>query len=320
MNEIQVQQILKKLYRIAEAGEKGYATAAVNMPYSGLKVLLKSFAQQRANFKEEILAVLRRYGGESQPGTSIPGIIHRGRVAIFAGMSIERDRQVRVILKEALVGERVALREYEKALREDLPGEVREMVQRQLDEMKQVVDQVEMLRGRAGKRVSVGLFDSPNSAEQAIQKLRSTGIDTSTVEITTLDDSHEYQGAGATVMETAASGAFGGALWGGLTGILVGYGAVQSTHPAGAPLSQWFVTWLIAALGFMAVGALIGLVLAIFIGSSVSEGDKFHYNKILQHGDLLVRIESDEARAAEAAKILAGFGRASPAGPVKRAV
>ena len=39
---------LSELYQITEAGEKGYATAAVNMPNLGIKVFFKSLAQQRA--------------------------------------------------------------------------------------------------------------------------------------------------------------------------------------------------------------------------------------------------------------------------------
>ena len=304
MDDVQVQNVLKRLYRISEAGEKGYATAAVNMPNPGVKVLLKSFAQQRADYKEEILAELRRFGGDSQPGRSIPAIIHRGRVAIFAGMSIEKERQMRVVLREAAVGERAALSEYQKALSADLPAELKDLLQRQQEGIQRSLEQISLLRGRDGKRMSIGLFESERSAERAVQELRSAGFEADTIKTVVLQKSHEYQGPGATVMETAASGAFGGALWGGLTGVLVGYGVVQSTIAAGAPTGQIFLTWLLAALGFMAVGALIGVVLAIFIGSSVSEGDKYQYNEILENEDVLVEVETDEARAAEAARIM----------------
>ncbi len=40
---------LDYLYRIVEAGEKGYAVAAANVDNRGLKLLFKSYAQQRAD-------------------------------------------------------------------------------------------------------------------------------------------------------------------------------------------------------------------------------------------------------------------------------
>ena len=48
-----------------------------------------------------------------------------------------------------------------------------------------------------------------------------------------LNDQVLYQGKGATQLETILSGAFGGALWGGLTGIPAGIGVIQTTNPIG---------------------------------------------------------------------------------------
>ena len=87
MSDREVQRILGGLYRIAEAGEKGFATAAANMPNPALKVFFKMAAQQRLVFKNELFEEMRRLGSAARPGTSLLGAIHRGRVAIFAGLS-----------------------------------------------------------------------------------------------------------------------------------------------------------------------------------------------------------------------------------------
>lgn len=304
MDNLQVQRILRRLYRIAEAGEKGYATAAVNMPNPGIKVIMKAYARQRAEYKKELEEALRQHSGDLQAGHSIPGIIHRGRVAIFAGMAIERERQVRVVLKEALTGESYALRAYAKALGEDLPGTLRNLLERQQNGVQQAAEEMRKLLGLEGTRTVVGSFASEISAAQAAQKLQRAGFAPETIQTRVLEESDLYHEPGATVLETTASGAFGGALWGGLTGILVGFGAAQATHPAGAPFSNLLLTWLLAWLGFMGVGILIGAVLAVFIGSSISEGDRYDYKDTVRRGSVLVSVAADEARAAEAAGIL----------------
>ncbi len=110
ISDHQFRRVLRHLYRIVDAGEKGYATAAANMPDPALKILLKLYAQQRYNFKQEILAELRRLGSDTHPSVSLPGTIHRGRVAIFAAMASSQPGQAAIVLKEAALGERVALR------------------------------------------------------------------------------------------------------------------------------------------------------------------------------------------------------------------
>ena len=91
MSEPVIQNILGKLYRTVEAGEKGYATAATNTPNPGLKILFKIYAQQRAKFKEEIRSEIQHFTSNFNPGSSIPAMIHRGRVTIFAAMTIEKE-------------------------------------------------------------------------------------------------------------------------------------------------------------------------------------------------------------------------------------
>src|SRR5512133_3330953 len=133
MTDQQVRHTLRSLYRVAEAGEKGFATAASNVPNPGLKVLFKTLAAQRAEFKTELLDELHRQWQNTPPGSSIPGMIHRGRVAIFAGMSGDRASSERIILRETALGERVAFNAYTKALAEELPTPIHEMIARQME-------------------------------------------------------------------------------------------------------------------------------------------------------------------------------------------
>jgi Domain of unknown function (DUF2383) len=79
-----------------------------------LKILYRVYAQQRRKFKEEIFDEIQRLGGHSRPRSNILGILHRGRIDIFAAMTIGDEGVENLLLKEILVGESTALRAYEK--------------------------------------------------------------------------------------------------------------------------------------------------------------------------------------------------------------
>ena len=168
---------LSSLYKIVEASEKGYAVVASNVKNRALKILFQSYAQQRRKFKEEIFQEIRRLGGaETRPRDNILGVIHRGRIDIFATLTIGEENVEKVLLKEVRLGENVALRAYERTLKQDLPPETRALIDGQYQEVQRIVDQVRLLRGHAGKRLMLRLYDSRTDAEQAVQSLQQAGI------------------------------------------------------------------------------------------------------------------------------------------------
>jgi uncharacterized protein (TIGR02284 family) len=286
MTEQSVVRALHLIYQIAEAGEKGYATAAVNMPNPALKVLFKIYAQQRLTYKNEILHHLSEMGGVMQQSTSILGIIHRGRLAIFAGMATDQKSQETMILKEAALGERVAVQTYQRVLAKDLPEQTRELLERQYEEVRKVSERVKLLRADEQYRSAVWVSTSEQDADQAVQSLIGAGFRTDEIERMDLNDQVLYQGKGATQLETILSGAFGGALWGGLTGILAGIGVIQTTNPVGT----WTAVgiWLLVALAFALGGAMISSILALFIGFHISGEDNFQYPGIHANAQVLV--------------------------------
>ncbi len=293
MTEQAVIRALRRLYQIADAGEKGFATAAVNMPAPALKILFKLYAQQRLTFKLELQAELNRLGVTGMPRASLLGAVHRGRVAIFAGMSTDRKGQEGVILKEAALGERVALRAYRSALEKDLPAEARALVERQLAEVQKVSEMVRCLRADERRREAVRVSPNHQEAGRAVQALVQAGFRPEELETQAIHSAMLYQGKGATLPETLLSGAVGGALWGGLMGAVAGVGVIQSISLAGA----WAVAgiWLLAALGFALMGAGISTVLALFIGLHIA-GEDSNLSLSLQAGaQVLVQPRACEA-------------------------
>jgi uncharacterized protein (TIGR02284 family) len=306
MVDRQVVKALLSLYRIIEAGEKGYALAAANIPNRGLKVIFKAFAQQRARFKTELGAELKHLGGgEARPRSSVRAMLHRGRIDIFATLIVEREGRERMILKEILVGEKVALTTYENILKKGLPLVTRELIKRQYTEVRGVVDQIQQLRGRHGKRQVLSLYESEKDVERAIQLLRGAGFGTEAIEHVKMSEVAElYQGRGSAVSEAVLSGAAGGALWGSLLGSLAGLGVLQTSSPDPLGLFTAQFTWAIVALAGIGGGAFVGAVLGFFIGLGVAEEDVYEYSQGILHGQALVKILVDETRAREVEYLL----------------
>jgi uncharacterized protein (TIGR02284 family) len=303
MNIPYVRKVLADLYKIVEAGERGYAVVASNVSNRALKVLFKSHVQQRLNFKEEILAEIRHLGGDAEPGSSVLGMIHRGRIDIFATLTIGAENVEKVLLKEVLLGEGVAIRAYENALKKELPPETRSMLERQFEELRKVVDQIRMLRGQNGKRLVLRLFDSRSDADQALQSLKRAGIAENTIKLEDFNSPalDAYKDRGTTIFETILSGAVGGAIWGVAAGLLAAVGIMRI-----AALNQEGVSLtilIVAVLGLIAAGSFIGGMIGLFIGWGVSSQDTY-VSDAVQHGEMLVRTVIDEPLASKAWRIM----------------
>lgn len=322
MTNSRVLGVLGYLYRILEAGEKGYAVAAANVNNRGLKLLLKSYAQGRANFKVETFAEIQRLGtregAAKWPRSSIRGMLHRGRIDIFAALTIGEENRERVVLKEVLVGERAALKAYESALRAQLPSETRDMVMWQYGQVRRVMDQIEMMLGKTGQRQVVRLYNNEAEATKAVHALTRAGFSGRQIEklgVQELAGSRKalqlYKGRGTSIFETILSGATGGAMWGAVNGAVAAFTIVNMPQfgPVGVEgltLEQFAG---LAALSCIAGGAFVGGVIGTFIGWGITGGDEYISDQALAGGKILVKVLADRARASEAWRILAQVNR-----------
>jgi uncharacterized protein (TIGR02284 family) len=305
MNTPHARRALVDLYKIVEAGERGYAVAASNVSNHALKILYKTQAQQRLQFKEEIFAEIKRLGGHKGPGTSFLGIVHRGRIDIFAALTIGAENVQKVVLKEVLLGETVAVKAYEKTLKKDLPPETREMLERQFDEIRKVVEQIRLLKGQNGKRLVLRLYDSKADAEEALQSLKSDGFSEKAIEMESWSHgihSELYKSRGTTILETVISGSVGGAIWGTVAGGLAAIGILQIAAINSEKAVP--VILLLAILGLMAAGAFIGGMMGLFIGWGIAGEDSYVYDESIKHGEILMRTIVEAPRAARAGNIM----------------
>lgn len=303
MNTLSARNALISLYKIVEAGEKGYAVVASNVKNRALKILFQSYSQQRRQFKEEIFQEVQRLGGDTRPKDSILGMIHRGRIDIFATLTIGDENVEKVLLKEVRLGERVALNAYERTLKQDLPPETRTLVERQFQEVRKIVDQIRLLRGQDGRRLVLRLYDSRADAEQAVQSLNQAGISEKDIEVEDFNPPalEPYKGRGTTLMETILSGGVGGGVWGVVAGILGAISVLQI-----AALNQDVVSPVIVMVvmfGLIAAGIFIGSMVGLFIGWGVASQDSY-VSETVKKGEVLMETLIDESLASKAWRIM----------------
>jgi uncharacterized protein (TIGR02284 family) len=305
MSGQEISRTLTHLYGIVEAGEKGFATAAALFSNPALKVIARAYAQQRAADKEEILAHIRAWRPEATPAPNLAGMIHRGRVTLFAAMTIEDDQREKMILAEIAVGEGAALRAYRSALNNpQLSPQLRSMIERQQAQVRLAAERIDLLRGRDGQRLVARLFESQQSAGAAMQSLHAAGFGPDDLEKTPVSAMRLYAGHGATVRETILSGAFGGGLWGGLMGLLVGYGVTQSMPAEWVGDMAVLGTWLLVAVGFLLLGAIVASFLGLFIGMGIAEDDRFQVQDSQQDESVLLLVLAGSGRANAAIQVL----------------
>lgn len=138
--------VLEDLIETLEDGRKGFEQAADRIEDSDeptLAIDLRRFAQQRTDFSVELRELAGAHGIEIDEEGSTGGALHRGWMTLKDALTGDDPRAV---LAAAETGEDHAVSEYEDALAEDLPSDVRSVIERQAREVKTAHDRVKALR------------------------------------------------------------------------------------------------------------------------------------------------------------------------------
>lgn len=133
---------LNDLIETCEDGRRGFTESAEHVERSDVKTTLASLGIERGQFAEQLRGLVRSKGGEVRERGSAGGAFHRAWLSLKDALG-GGDR---AILAEAERGEDHAVSEYEDALEEDLPADVRSVVSRQYQSIKTAHDRVKALR------------------------------------------------------------------------------------------------------------------------------------------------------------------------------
>ena len=121
----------KELVETLKDGERGFASAAEKLRNDDRPewaTTLQRFSEQRAGFHREIVAMGHEYGDDVDNSGTATAALHRGWIALKDALTGDDAGSV---LGAAVTGEDHAVREYEKALEQDLSAGFREVGPRQ---------------------------------------------------------------------------------------------------------------------------------------------------------------------------------------------
>jgi len=135
--------ILNTLIETCKDGEYGFKTCAEQVKSAQLRTLFMERAQSCRSGATELQAQVSRLGGKPETDSSASGTLHRGWVNLKGAFTGGNDQ---AILDECERGEDAALERYRDAIKEPLPSDVAEIVQRQYEGVKRNHDQIRNLR------------------------------------------------------------------------------------------------------------------------------------------------------------------------------
>lgn len=138
--------VTKELIETLEDGREGFAQGADRLRETDAPQLADAFdrfSEQRAKFSAELRSMADAYGDEIKKSGSVVAALHRGWMTLKDALT---GTDPKGILDAAEQGEDHAVKEYRKALDDDISTALREVVQRQATEVKAAHDEVRALR------------------------------------------------------------------------------------------------------------------------------------------------------------------------------
>lgn len=134
---------LNDLIETCKDGERGYRDAADGVQRSDLKAVFNEYARQRTQFASELQRHVTRLGGEAETSGSASGALHRGWINLKSAITGRDDE---AILNEVERGEDEAVHAYQKALEEDLPSDLRSVVEDQYRDVLEAHNRIRAMR------------------------------------------------------------------------------------------------------------------------------------------------------------------------------
>jgi uncharacterized protein (TIGR02284 family) len=142
---------LNNLIETCRDGQQGFEAAAEGVKNGELKKLFETYSQQRRQFAGELQGEVRRLGGDPERTGSLAATLHRGWINIKSAVTGEDEAAV---ISECERGEDSAVKNYQDALNyEQLPADLRSIVERQLTQVREAHDRIRSLEKAAGAGV-----------------------------------------------------------------------------------------------------------------------------------------------------------------------
>ena len=126
--EKKIMSVVNELIETSRDGEKGFTKSAEEVKEPQIKSLFLKRARNCSTSATELEEKLRALGGKLEEGGSVSGALHRGWVNVKASVT---GHDTAAILAETERGEDYAKKVYGEALKEELPSDLRQIIERQ---------------------------------------------------------------------------------------------------------------------------------------------------------------------------------------------
>ena len=143
MDKNEIIATLNELIETSRDGEAGFRTCVDGVKNAQLKQMFEQAADRCRQAVGELQAKVRSLGGDPERSGSVSGALHRGWVNVKSTIT---GMDEAAVLAECERGEDVAKRTYEEALAKNLPADVRTIVERQYQGVRQHHDRVRQAR------------------------------------------------------------------------------------------------------------------------------------------------------------------------------
>jgi uncharacterized membrane protein len=155
----------------------------------------------------------------------------------------------------------------------------------------------------------VGLFENYTDADRAVSELNSRGFTRNEISVAARDSAMRDRVVGTAgeeraVAESAGAGAVGGAVVGGLGGLLVGLGALAIPGVGPVIAAGTLATALGSTAAGAGIGAAAGGLIGALVGLGIPEDDAHFYAEGVKRGGVLVTVQASDDRATEALNIM----------------
>ncbi|MDM0108831.1 PA2169 family four-helix-bundle protein [Variovorax sp. J22R24] len=142
----EVVDVLNDLLENTRDGSYGFQACAEEVESAPAKQLFLSRADGCRQAERELLTLIASYGGKPAEGGTAAGALHRGWVHVKGSLGADSEL---AILESCERGEDTAVARYRKALKQNLPADVRSVVERQAEGAQKNHDQIRDLRNAA---------------------------------------------------------------------------------------------------------------------------------------------------------------------------
>ena len=136
--------VLNELIQTNKDSEKLFAYATGDVLNIGYKATFARYSRQRAGFARALQSAVLRLGGDPIGNGTVMGAVLQGWMDIKSAVAVREDL---AILQEVERGEDVAKKHYESALQKSLSDDVRALLERQLESVRECHDRIRLLSG-----------------------------------------------------------------------------------------------------------------------------------------------------------------------------